>query len=59
MSRKFKIGHDDEEGVEGGNEQDNGIKLEEQQLNLQKSGGCCGGGKNKKAIQTQNEESQE
>ena len=59
MSRKYKIGNEDEEGVEGGTEHDNGIKLEGEQLNMSKSGGCCGGGKNKKTIQTQEHESQE
>ena len=59
MSRKYKIGNEDEEGTEGGTEHDNGIKLEKEQLDLPKSGGCCGGGKNKKAIQTQEHESQE
>ena len=62
MARKFNIGNEDEEGGEGATGQENnGVKLEEDQQNLPKKGGCCGGGKSKAPIQqqSQNEESQE
>ena len=62
MARKFNIGNEDEEGGEGATDQENnGVKLEEDQQNLPKKGGCCGGGKSKAPIQqqSQNEESQE
>ena len=62
MSRKFKIGNEEEDG-NNGNEGQGGIKLEEEQQRdqMKKKGGCCGGGNNKRATteQNQREESQE
>ena len=62
MSRKFKIGNEEEDG-NNRNEGQGGIKLEEEQQRdqMKKKGGCCGGGNNKRATteQNQREESQE
>ena len=62
MSRKFKIGNEEEDG-NNGNEGQGGIKLDEEQQRdqMKKKGGCCGGGNNKRATTEQNqiEESQE
>ena len=62
MSRKFKIGNEEEDG-NNGNEGQGGIKLDEEQQRdqMKKKGGCCGGGNNKRATteQNQREESQE
>ena len=59
MSKKFNIGNEDDggEGVTGQENGNNGIKLEGQQRNPNKKGGCCGGGK--KGDIVQNVESQE
>ena len=62
MSRKFKIGNEEEDG-NNRNEGQGGIKLDEEQQRdqMKKKGGCCGGGNNKRATteQNQREESQE
>ena len=60
MARKFNIGNEDEggEGALGQENRNDGIKLEGAQHNLNKKGGCCGGGKKKGNI-VQNVESQE
>ena len=61
MARKFNIGNEEDggEGATGQENGNNGIKLDgEQQQNINKEGGCCGGGK-KKGNAIQNVDSQE
>ena len=61
MARKFNIGNEEEDGGEAGGQDNgnNGIKLDGEQQNLPKKGGCCGGGKGKRVNRSENVDSQE